>query len=127
MMRTILKGTFLTFMMLVMSMSAVQGVVSAQDFENPLGDSTEDVREFFEVLVTEIVVPIGAVVVAFFIIWSGFLFVTSGGDPGKIQAARTTFTWTMVGAAVLLGAWAITLAIEATVCQIAPDTCDGTI
>jgi len=98
-------------------------------FENPIGPEPDNIIAFFQIILNEIVVPIGAVVVAFFIIWSGFLFVTAGGNEEKIKTARTTFTYTVIGAAVLLGAWTITQAIKATVCEIAPDTpsfqCDG--
>ena len=91
-------------------------------FENPLNTNITDLMELLETIIQNIIIPIGVIVVAFFIIWSGFLFVTAGGSEEKIKKARITFTWTMIGAAILLGAWAITTTIKATICEIAPDT-----
>lgn len=96
--------------------------VPDQTFDNPLNTDITDLMTLLETIIQDIIIPIGVIVVVFFIIWSGFLFVTAGGSEEKIKKARTTFTWTMIGAAILLGAWAITTTIEATICEIAPDT-----
>ena len=57
--------------------------------------------------VTAIAIPIAAM----FIIYSGFLFVTAGGNEAKLKAAKTTFYWTIIGAAIVVGAWALAAAI----------------
>jgi len=100
-------------------------------FADPQGDPTSlipsplvtgigSITGFVEILLTNIVLPIGAVVVVFFIIYSGYLFVTAGGSEEKLKTAKQTFLWVVVGAAVLLGSWAIAVAIKTTVCQISP-------
>jgi len=61
------------------------------------------------------VVKIGTLVIAVMIVWSGFLFVTSSGDPAKLTTARQAFLWTIIGAAIILGAEAIKLSIQNTI------------
>lgn len=48
--------------------------------------------------------PIAITFSVVFIIYSGFLFVTASGNPEKLKSARTTFTWTIVGTAIVVGA-----------------------
>lgn len=90
---------------------------------NPLENNVDSVSEFVEAVLTNIVLPIGAVVVVFFIIYSGYLFVTAGGNEDKISDAKNTFKWVVIGSAILLGSWAIAKAVQGTVCQIAPSIC----
>jgi len=68
----------------------------------------------FLALVTAIakaVTAIGIPLVAIFLVWSGFLFVTARGNEEQLKRAKTTFFWAIVGGAVLIGAWAIAVAI----------------
>ncbi|MFC1756892.1 TrbC/VirB2 family protein [Patescibacteria group bacterium] len=51
-----------------------------------------------------IVTTIGGVVAVIFIIYSGFLFVSSRGNEEKLKKAKATFMWTVIGVAILLGA-----------------------
>lgn len=77
-------------------------------FCNPLTSQS------FEALVQSLanwVAAIALPIVAIFIIYSGFLFVTAGGNQSKIDAAKTTFYWTVIGTAIVVGAWALATAI----------------
>lgn len=47
-----------------------------------------------------------------FIIWSGFLFVTAGGSEEKLNKAKSTLTWTIIGLAVAVGAWTLAVAFR---------------
>lgn len=47
------------------------------------------------------------VVALFFFMLSGFNFVTSGGDPKKIQGAKQTLTFAIVGLLIVLFSFAI--------------------
>lgn len=118
---TILNILF-SFLLVVCAFSALDVFASGDpgQFENPL--TVDSLMELLRIVLNDIILPIGVIVVALAIIWSGYLFVSAGGNEQQISKARTTFTWTMVGAAILLGSWAITQAIESTICQIAPDT-----
>lgn len=57
------------------------------------------------------VAAIGVPLVAIFLIWSGFLFVTSQGDPKKLTEAKQAFYWAVIGGAVVIGAYALASAI----------------
>ena len=66
----------------------------------------------------QIILPIGSVVVVLMIIYSGFLFVTAQGNDTKLSTAKNSFMWTIIGAAILLGAWTMGQVIQQTVCDI---------
>ncbi len=65
-------------------------------------------------LVAQIAFPI----IVLFLVYVGFLFVSSQGNPEKIKEAREYFFWAIVGALLVLGAQALSLAIKATVDQL---------
>jgi hypothetical protein len=50
-------------------------------------------------------------VAVFFIVYAGFSFVTSGGDPKKVQGARQTMTFAIIGLLIVLSAFSILLFI----------------
>lgn len=80
----------------------------AKELENPIKAKT------FAILVKDlsgIVIKVGAPLVGIFIIYAGFLFVTAGGDEKKLETAKTTFYWTIIGAVVLLGSSVLASAI----------------
>jgi hypothetical protein len=56
--------------------------------------------------------------IAIMIIYSGLLFVTGRGNPEKIKQAKQTLTYTVIGAAIVLGAFVISAAIQGTVSQL---------
>lgn len=47
------------------------------------------------------------IVALFFIIYAGFSFVTSGGDPKKVQGARQIMTFAIIGLTIVLLSFAI--------------------
>lgn len=88
---------------------------SAQYFTNPIQADTLD---GFLLQLLDVVILIGAIVIVFFLILAGFKYVTARGDEKQISSAHQTLTWTIVGAAVVLGARVIASAIKATVDQL---------
>lgn len=42
------------------------------------------------------------VVALFFIIWSGARYITSGGDQKRVEGARKTLTWAIIGLILIL-------------------------
>jgi len=92
--------------------------------QNPLCQNTGDgtvcsspigtVTEFIE-RILNIVIMIGIPIVVLALIWAGFLYVKAQGSPDKITEAHKTLLWTIVGAALLMGSWAIANAIKETV------------
>lgn len=85
---------------------------------NPLKSGTNNLFDFIKLIVNNVLLPIGGVVATMYIIYSGFLFVTAMGDPKKIETAKASFTYAVIGTAILLGAWAISEGIAATIRQL---------
>lgn len=63
-------------------------------------------------LIVEYMVKIAFPVAVVFIIWSGFLFVSAQGDEKKLTTARSTLTATVIGLAIVIGAWALAVAFK---------------
>lgn|SRR3989338_2500412 len=61
------------------------------------------------------VIRIGIPIVALAIIYSGFLFVAARGNSEKLGKAKSALLYTLIGAAILLGSWAIAQLISDTV------------
>ena len=91
--------------------SADIGAVNLSTF-NPIKQT--DIYGFIKT-VLDFVVKIGAVVVVFYIIYSGFLFVTAQGNEDSISKAKKSFMWTVIGGLILLGA----MTLSGVVCNTA--------
>jgi len=70
------------------------------------------------IILDDIIMPIGYVIAALMVIYSGFLFVTSQGNETKIKAAKDALLYAVIGAIILLGATVITKALQGTVDQL---------
>ena len=80
---------------------------------NPLGNTTT-----ISVLIQNILqgaLKIGIPIVALAIIYCGFLFVAARGNSEKLTKAKDALLYTLIGAAILLGSWAIANILQATV------------
>ncbi len=92
-------------------------------YSNPItyidsfGTAVDSVPRFLLAMV-DLIFLIAVPIIVICIIYSGFLFVTAGGNEAQIIKARTVFLWTIVGAGVLLGAKAIGLAVQSTICEL---------
>ena len=82
---------------------------------NPLNANT--IPEFIASILN-IVVQIGVPIVALFIIYSGFLFVKARGNPEELKTAKTAIVWTLIGAAILLGASVLADVIGGTISDL---------
>ncbi|MFA6274163.1 MAG: TrbC/VirB2 family protein [Candidatus Paceibacterota bacterium] len=80
--------------------------------ENPI--SVNNVNSFIKTILIG-VLKIGMPIVALAIIYCGFLFVQARGKPKEIETAKRALVYTLIGAALLLGAWAIAQLISDTV------------
>lgn len=58
---------------------------------------------------------IGLPLIALAIIYCGFLFVQARGKPEELKKAKDALLYTIIGAAILLGSWAIAQMITNTV------------
>lgn len=77
-----------------------------------------DLYAFIKTVIDKVLMPIGGVIAVIMIMYAGFTYVTAGGDPGKIKTANQMLLYTAIGAAILLGAWVISDAIQGTVNQL---------
>ncbi len=85
------------------------------DLVNPLESDT-----FAELVenIAKIVAQIGFPIAALAIIYSGFLFVSARGNEKQLEDAKRTFFWTIIGTAILLGAWAIAIAVQTFITEL---------
>lgn len=70
-------------------------------------DIPDCVRKLFDGIV-KLAVPAATI----FIIIAGFMFVTAGGDPKKLDTAKKTLTWTIIGVAIAIAAWTLAIAFQ---------------
>ena len=90
--------------------------VAPKPLENPIPSITS-VPGFVQKLL-DIVLTIGVPIVAFFLIVSGFMFVAARGSAEKLETAKRTLLYTLIGAALLLGAWVFAQAIAGTINEL---------
>ncbi len=83
------------------------------------GTPIDNIPDFL-LAVVDMVFLIGMPIIVIFLIYSGFLFVTAGDNEAQTTKAKHVFLWTMLGAAILMGAKVIAAAIESTVLSLAP-------
>jgi hypothetical protein len=82
---------------------------------NPLaGNGVNDLQGFIKLLL-EGALKIGIPIVALAVIYSGFLFVFARGNSEKLGDAKKALFNSIIGAAILLGSWAIAEMISITV------------
>jgi hypothetical protein len=86
----------------------------SKTIDNPLSGTAGNLTQLITAIL-KLVAQLGAVVCVFYIIYSGFLFVTAQGNDKKITDAKHIFFWSVVGTAVLLGASVVAEVIRGTV------------
>lgn len=69
--------------------------------ENPL--KAETIGELITT-VADFAMTIGLPIAIIFIIYSGFLFVSARGNEKKLETAKEAFKWSVIGAALIVGA-----------------------
>lgn len=73
-----------------------------------------DLMSFINALI-EIIIQIGTPILVLAIVYVGFLFVQASGKPEKLNEAKQALIYTLIGAAIVLGAFLISGAIQGTV------------
>jgi len=81
------------------------GVEESGGISNPLGSGSTFTTLFQGII--DWAIDIGILIAVVMIIWSGFLFMSSGGSEEDITKAKKNLTWTVIGLIVLLigGGW----------------------
>lgn len=93
---------------------ALPAVADAQ-LMNPIAYS--DISSFIRAVLKAVVLILFPMVVLM-LVYTGFLFVKAQGKEKEISDARRAFFWTVIGGLIVLGAQALSMAIEATVKEI---------
>lgn len=105
------KGLVSSIMLVVLVVPYIT-IGANGNLDNPLKTET------FSGLIQEIlkiITLIGTPIAALFLVYAGFSFVTSQGDPKKLDTAKSMFWWTVIGTAIIVGAQVILAIITATV------------
>lgn len=99
-------------------------------FCNPLRPSVWSGVDTFPkalIILVDLFIQIAMPIAALSIIWTGYTFATSKGDPKKIETAHRMLTYLIVGLGIMLAAKGIGMAIENTIGTVAgPGTIIGT-
>lgn len=76
----------------------------AVELKNPL--EVDSLTELLEALLG-IVIVLATPVVVFFIIYSGFLYVTARGNAEQVKQANRSLTYAIIGGVIVIGAFAV--------------------
>ena len=109
------SAALLPFMLFTVPLVAFGDCNSETQLCNPLG--FDSLTEFLRKIL-ELVVMIGFPAIVLFIVYIGFQFIASEGNPEKLSKVRRLFFWALVGALLVLGAEALSIAIQGTVEQL---------
>lgn len=85
--------------------------------ENPLNSNFSTIPAFIAATL-KILVMVALPIISLFIVYSGFLFLTAQGNEGKLSKAKENFVYVVLGALIILGAWAIATLLSGTVNQL---------
>ncbi|MCX6753075.1 MAG: hypothetical protein NTW62_01850 [Candidatus Nomurabacteria bacterium] len=111
--RNIYKISLATYVLLYPTISfAVTYTCNPGEICNPISAST--LNEFIKAIL-EGAIKIGIPIIALAIIYSGFLFVKAQGNEKELETAKKAILYTLIGAALLLGAWALAQLVSETV------------
>ncbi|KKP45897.1 MAG: hypothetical protein UR84_C0001G0017 [candidate division WS6 bacterium GW2011_GWD1_35_594] len=68
------------------------GTVTNSDNPPQLPELVGSIDKLFDMIL-----PIGALIAVAMIIYGGYMWIISGGDPGRKQMAQGTLTWSVIG------------------------------
>lgn len=126
-----IKNNFFGILLAIALMFAPMVLLAAQGNPNSAGGSntcdpateicnpiTQDTIQDFLLDMLQGIIKILIPVIALAIIYAGFLFVTARGNPQELNKAKSALLYSVIGAAILLGAWALAQLISETVLQL---------
>ena len=94
------KGLWAILTVAALLMTSLGAMAQAPEFEPP---GSRDLEKIL-LGIANFIGKLGIPVVAFFLILSGFMFVSAQGNKEKLKTARTMLIWTLVGTAIVVGA-----------------------
>lgn len=103
------------FLWLIIVFVLLPALTHAQTLQNPTQFPT--IEKFIEG-VLKAVVYLAMPVIALFMVYAGFKYVSARGDVSKISEAHKNFLYVVIGAILILGAWVFATLIGGTVSQL---------
>lgn len=97
---------------LILSGLSSASLASAEALKDPLGG--QNLTQILDSITTKVAEIIGPVAGIMFIV-AGVFYLTSAGNPGRIETAKTCLIYAVVGTAIALSAGAISAAITSTI------------
>jgi len=97
------------------------GIIINSGIDNPLKPEIDSIPKFIKAII-EVVLIVAVPIVVLAVIYVGFLFVKAQGKPEEITKAKKALLYTLIGAALVLGAFVIADAIGKTVDEIKSTT-----
>lgn len=85
---------------------------------NPLKGGVNDFMSLLVLVLNTIIMPIAAIAIVVFIIYSGFMFVMAQGNPTKIAEAKQRLLWGLIGGGIILAAAGISEVVKTTINQL---------
>jgi hypothetical protein len=85
---------------------------------NPLASKGIDSVQGLIKILLQGLIRIGFPIVALAILYSGFLFVAARGNSEKLETAKQSLMYSIIGAVILLGSWSIAMLISETVLNL---------
>jgi hypothetical protein len=109
------NSLFKKLILFILYLAIFTGFNQVYALENPLGGNIDSLTDLLQLILEKAVIPVGGIITVFFIIYSGFLFVTARGNKEQLEKAKKAFFWTIIGAIVVLGSSVISSALEGLV------------
>lgn len=94
--------------LLVTTPASAQNIVP---IPNPAGNYAENIGDIIE-RVAQFIAYLAFPLVAAMIIFAGIRFLLARGNEQKVQEAKETLKWAILGAAIVIGAYAIVLTLR---------------
>ncbi|MCA9353679.1 hypothetical protein KC842_02295 [Candidatus Nomurabacteria bacterium] len=94
---------------------------STLDFQlnNPLSDEINSIPVLISKIL-DIVIFIMVPIITLMVIYTGFMFVVARGKPAELEKAKKALMWTLIGAAIILGAWTLAEVLGGTIDCLKP-------
>ena len=115
MQKTIAFGVASLVLLTPLFASAANCGTNVGGLENPIGYCT--LYDFLNALL-KVVIAIAFPVIVLFIVFIGFKYIGAQGKPDELSKVHKLFFWALVGSLIVLGAQALSLAIQATVTNL---------
>ncbi len=97
--------------------AAAAGSQEVTKLKNPL--NADSFEGLFRDILSDIIIPVTALIGVVFIIYAGFKFVTAQGKPEKVTEAKKRLMYVLIGVAIIIAAEVILDLLLNTLTQIA--------